>query len=143
MKLISTYAHGVFDYVGAVVLFFAPEIFAFDYVGGWPVFLPRAIATIVVIQALLTRYELSIARLLPMRAHLWVDYALGLFLAISPWVFDFADAPANVWVPHLVVGIAIFGLALVTEPASYARRHPAARSPVGSASNRRAVTPGR
>jgi len=35
-------------------------------------------------------------------------------LAASPWLFGFADGSANVWVPHVVVGLAAIFLGLTT-----------------------------
>ena len=52
--------------------------------------------------------------MISMRTHLIMDYILGLFLAASPWLFGFSDRPANEWAPHLVVGLLIFGQALMT-----------------------------
>ena len=40
--------------------------------------------------------------------------AAGTLLAASPWIFGFADETANVWLPHLVVGIAAIFLGLTT-----------------------------
>ena len=51
---------------------------------------------------------------MPMRIHVWMDVVVGLVPAVSPWIFGFADNDANVWAPHLVVGIAVIGYALVT-----------------------------
>ena len=36
-------------------------------------------------------------------------------LAASPWLFGFADYSANVWVPHLAVGLAAIFLGLTTK----------------------------
>ena len=33
----------------------------------------------------------------------------------SPWIFGFADDSANVWMPHLIVGIAAVFLGLTTK----------------------------
>jgi hypothetical protein len=49
------------------------------------------------------------------------------FLAASPWIFGFADESANVWVPHLVVGIAAVFLGLTTKQrGGYGYRKPTA-----------------
>ena len=116
MKIFSTFAHGVFDYIGGVALLFAPEIFGFSQIGGAAVLVARAIGIIVLLQALATDYELGVIRILPMRAHLMNDYVAGLFLAISPWLFGFINQPTNAWAPHLVVGISVFVFTLLTEP---------------------------
>ncbi|MBA3969217.1 MAG: SPW repeat protein, partial [Gemmatimonadetes bacterium] len=53
-----------------------------------------------------------VVRRIPMIGHLWVDGLGGLLLAASPWLFGFSE---HVWMPHLVLGLAEFGAALVTK----------------------------
>ena len=127
MKVIPTYAHGIFDYIGGVALLFAPQIFGFADVDGAAVAIPRVLGFIVLAQSLLTRYEVGLIKVLPMRMHLMNDYIASLFLAASPWLFGFADAPLNAWVPHVVVGITVFIVTLMTqkEPRHLHLRQPA------------------
>ncbi len=60
----------------------------------------------------ITRYELSVAKIIPLGAHLGVDLATGILLAISPWLFGFADV---IWWPHLLVGLMEIVVSLMTE----------------------------
>lgn len=60
-----------------------------------------------------------------MRMHLGVDYVLTIFLAISPWLFNFHNQPRNVWMPHVVVGVLAFLLTLMTQ--TVPRRMPTVR----------------
>jgi len=58
-----------------------------------------------------------------MAVHNLIDVVAGLFLAASPWIFGFADESANVWVPHVVVGLAAVFLGLATvQRAGYSYR---------------------
>jgi hypothetical protein len=41
-----------------------------------------------------------------------LDYASGVLLAASPWLFGFAD---YVWEPHLILGILEIGAAMFTK----------------------------
>jgi hypothetical protein len=41
-----------------------------------------------------------------------IDLMSGIFLAVSPWLFGFAD---EVYLPHLVLGILEVGAALFTK----------------------------
>jgi hypothetical protein len=56
----------------------------------------------VLLQTILTDFEVGLVRKLPMKTHLSVDFFIGLFLALSPWLFGFADYIA--W-PHVVFGV--------------------------------------
>jgi hypothetical protein len=48
-----------------------------------------------------------------MRVHLGLDIASGLFLALSPWLFNFSDF---VYVPHVVFGLVEVATAIMTDP---------------------------
>lgn len=116
MKRISSRAHGVLDYVVGVLLIIAPYLFGFA--DNEPA---RNAAWIVggasLLYSLVTAYELSIAKLIPYRVHLGLDLVAGLFLALSPWLLNFAD---EVFAPHLIVGLLEIGAALMSRPASSA-----------------------
>ncbi len=115
MKIIPTFAHGIFDYVGGLALLAAPNIFGFSDVGGAAVWVPRVLGVIILLQAITTRYELGLVKMLPMKMHIMNDYVASLFLAASPWLFGFANGPSNQWMPHLVVGIIVFVATLMTQ----------------------------
>jgi uncharacterized membrane protein YtjA (UPF0391 family) len=117
MKVIPTFVHGIFDYVGGIALLAAPNLFGFAEVGGAAVWVPRVLGIVILLQSVMTAYELGLAKVLPMRMHLMNDYVASLFLAASPWLFGFANGPANQWMPHLVVGVGYFIISLMTESA--------------------------
>lgn len=119
MKVINTSTHGIFDYITGLALLVAPNLFGFAEIGGAAVAVPRFLGLLILGHALFTRYELGVVKLIPMRLHLINDYIVSLFLLASPWLFGFADAPANAWVPHVVVGALGFLVALMTRAESY------------------------
>jgi hypothetical protein len=104
------------DYPVGLALLFAPNLFGFAEMGGAAVLVPRIIGVITLVQSIFTRYELGVIKAMPMRMHLMNDYIAGVVLAASPWLFGFYD-PANqrLWVPHLVVGLAILLVTAMTE----------------------------
>jgi uncharacterized membrane protein HdeD (DUF308 family) len=114
MRFIPTRFHGFLDYIVGVVLIAAPWIFQFSDNTAATV-VPIVLGVGLIVYSLLTDYELGVARVLPMPVHLLFDIAAGAFLAASPWIFGFADESANVWVPHLLAGIAAIVLGLVTQ----------------------------
>ena len=131
MNVISTRTHGILDYSTALAIIVLPFFLLFGTggsaeaaqaaapdpytVAGWFLVGP-GLALLAL--SLLTRYELGAIKAIPMPAHLWTDAGLGVFLILSPWVFGFAGA---IWWPHVLVGVAEIGAALLT------RRHPSVR----------------
>ena len=114
MKIIPAFVHGIFDYIGGIALLAAPNLFGFADGPTAAVMIPRVIGAIVLLQSICTRYEVGLIKILPMRVHLMNDYIASLFLAASPWLFGFNDGPSNQWMPHVIVGIAVFVLSLMT-----------------------------
>jgi hypothetical protein len=114
MRFIPTRIHGLMDYITGVLLIAAPFLFAFAN-GGVAQWLPMILGVAIIVMALMTDFELSLANLIPMPLHLGVDALGGLLLAASPWLFGFAD---QVFWPHLIIGIMEIGLALMTRTVS-------------------------
>lgn len=113
MRFLSTRVHGLLDYGMGALLVLTPWLFGFaDDAGGAATWLPVVLGAGVIVYSLLTDYELGVARKIPMPTHLMLDLGGGLLLAVSPWLFGFAD---TVWVPHLVLGVLEVGAALVTK----------------------------
>ncbi len=102
MHFLSTRAHGILDYLVAAILIVAPWLMGF-VAGGAETWIPVAVGLGIIGYSLCTDYEFGVRRRIQMPVHLWIDAAVGLFLMISPWLFSFDD---EVWIPHLVVGIA-------------------------------------
>ena len=64
-----------------------------------------------------TDYEGGLfARLISMRTHLMADAGLGLLLAVSPWLFGFADEGTNAWLPFVAIGLGEIASAMTTDP---------------------------
>lgn len=90
MRFIPTSVHGVIDLLMAIVLIVSPWLFGFDNVESakW---VPIVLGIGLIVYSLLTNYELGMARLIPMPIHLGLDILSGIVLAVSPWLFGFAD----------------------------------------------------
>jgi SPW repeat len=113
MRFIPTKFHAPLDYIVGVALIAAPWIFQFsDVTAAAAVSIVLGIGLIV--YSLFTNYELGVWKVAPMAVHNLIDVIAGGFLAASPWIFGFADEPANVWVPFMVVGLAAVFLGLTT-----------------------------
>jgi hypothetical protein len=113
MRFIPTKFHAPLDYIVGVALIAAPWIFQFsDVTAAAAVSIVLGIGLIV--YSLFTDYELGVWKVAPMAVHNLIDVVAGAFLAASPWIFGFADESANVWVSHVVVGLAAVFLGLTT-----------------------------
>jgi hypothetical protein len=111
MRVIGTKLHGYLDYIMGVVVAASPWIFGFAR-GGAETIIPVVLGVGVIIYSLMTDYELGVSHVISMRTHLTLDLIGGIILAISPWVFGFAD---YIWAPHLIFGILEMGASLMTK----------------------------
>lgn len=111
MRFLSTKIHGVLDYVMGLVLVGAPWLFGFA-AGGPETWIPVVLGISVILYSLITDYELGVTKGISMSTHLWLDGISGLFLAASPWLFNFSEI---VYLPHVVLGVAEFFAAITTK----------------------------
>lgn len=123
MRFISTKAHAMMDYVAGILLALVPLIWIAE--GGAMIWVPVCVGILMIVMALVTDYEYSAVNAISMPAHLIMDVIVGIFLAASPWLFNFADI---VWIPHVVVGLLEVGGALCTR---HTRSVPASHSSTG------------
>jgi hypothetical protein len=117
IRFIPTGVHAYFDYIGGIVLIAAPFIFAFYSLGGAAVIVPIVLGIGLILYSLLTNYELGVPGLkfIPMWVHLIFDFVAAAFLALSPFLFGFINKSPNVWLPHIIAGVAVILLVLVTQ----------------------------
>ena len=103
MRVIPTTAHGVIDYLNAFTLLVAPKLWRLDEV-------PPSAATFYVFggsltaTSLITDYELSVANVIPMRAHLALAVVSGAALAASPFVLGFRQSGPRYSLGHVAIG---------------------------------------
>ena len=121
MRFIPTKFHAPLDYIVGVALIAAPLIFQFSDNTAATI-VPIVLGIGLIAYSLITDYELGVWKIAPMAVHNLIDVVAGAFLAASPWIFGFADESANVWVPHLVVGLAAIFLGLTTKQGGYSYR---------------------
>ena len=114
MRFIPTKFHAPLDYIVGAALIAAPWIFQFSEHTAATV-VPVVLGIGLIAYSLFTDYELGVWKVAPMAVHNLIDIAAGTLLAASPWIFGFADGTANVWLPHLLVGLAAVFLGLTTK----------------------------
>jgi hypothetical protein len=110
MKFLDSKVHGYIDYASAVLFLIMPSIFKMqaETVQSM-VFYIFAVFTLFL--ALQTDYELGLYKIFPFATHLVVDFLSGLFLLVSPWIFNFSGV---VFLPHLMAGILVMTTSLIT-----------------------------
>jgi len=126
MRFIPTKFHAPLDYIVGAALIAAPWIFQFSEHTAATV-VPIVLGIGLIAYSLFTDYELGVWKVAPMAVHNLGDIGAGIVLVASPWIFGFSDASANVWAPHVIVGLAAIFLGLTTkQTAGYSYR----RAPV-------------
>lgn len=115
MKVIPTHLHGAFDYIWGFALILSPHLLGFAEAQGPERLVPQLVGLFILIQSLMTRYECGVLRVLPMSMHRLNEALAALFLALSPWVFDFQYAARDYsWAPYCSLGGAILLNCLLT-----------------------------
>lgn len=114
--MVNLKTHGIIDYLVGAILIVAPYIFGFsDVESGRNTFLILGAGLIV--YSLLTRYPLSIVKLIPLGAHMVLDVLAGAFLIIAPYFLGYrASITSGQEVLHWVLALAVFGLVAFTQP---------------------------
>jgi hypothetical protein len=115
MLLISSRLHGIWDYVVAALLVASPWLFGFadNTIITW---LPVAIGCAIFGLSLITDYEYSLAKIVPLRGHLIADMGAAVLLAASPWIFNFDEI---IYAPHLIMGLTELVVAAMTQRVPY------------------------
>ena len=106
-NLIPTKTHAYLDYLSAASLLTLPFVFSGKN-KGIETYLPVAMGAGVLLQSLLTDYELGAKKKMSMKKHLQLDYMNGALMAMSPFIFGFRKRS---WMPHLAVGLSELAVA--------------------------------
>jgi hypothetical protein len=120
MRFLPTRIHGFVDYLWGILLILMPYVAGFtdDRAATWVAWIFGAGA---ILYSLVTDYEVGLVRLIPMPAHLALDGLAGAILAVSPWLFGFAD---RIHWPHLAFGLFSVAASLVTHTRAEPPRTP-------------------
>ena len=114
MRFIPTKFHAPLDYIVGAALIAAPWILQFsEHTAATAIAVVLGVGLIA--YSLLTDYELGVWKVAPMAVHNLIDILAGTLLAVSPWLFGYADESANVWVLQVVVGLAAVVLGRTTK----------------------------
>ncbi|MDQ0595629.1 hypothetical protein QFZ37_003998 [Chryseobacterium ginsenosidimutans] len=98
--MISSKTHAVLDYLVGILLIAAPWLLGFAD-NSAATMVPVILGVSTLLYSLFTNYEYSLARMLPYKIHLTIDFVAGLLLLASPWLFGFND---RIYLPHVILG---------------------------------------
>lgn len=113
MKIFSSKVHGYVDYTLGAFLLVAPYLLDFSDVRVAAVS-AQVVGVVLLVQSLMTNYELGIFKVIPFKTHLMLDVGVSLVLAATPFIFGFYDFPENVWMAHVVAGLGYLVFTLLT-----------------------------
>ena len=94
MRILTKF-HAPPDYIVGVALIAAPWIFQFSEHTAATV-VPIVLGIGLIGYSLFTDYEPGVWKVAPMAVHNLIDVVAGTLLALSPWLFGFADEGVNV-----------------------------------------------
>src|SRR3954470_13077602 len=121
MKLLPRLYHAFFDYALGAFLIASPHLFGFAFIGGAVSWVSRVLGIMLLLQAMLTDYELGLVPMLLIATHLLADFLVGGILIAAPWVFAFNEnVPATL--THVIGGLAVIFLTTMTQIRGRPRR---------------------
>lgn len=111
MRILNSKIHGILDYSIGFLLFVCPVFFDYNEES---IHCRLLVVTglILLLVSLLTDYEFFLVKIFPFKTHLVIDFMLGAFLALSPWMFELSGKTV---VPHIASGIVIMSVSLLTK----------------------------
>jgi hypothetical protein len=111
IRLLPWVVHEAIEYIAGVFFILAPFIFEFQTQPAFPVFV--GVGVLILAVALLSKGPAGVLRILPPTVHAALDYMLGFFLLLAPFIFGFRrDMPALTI--SILLGVAHLVVTLVT-----------------------------
>ncbi len=128
--MISLKTHNVADYVIGVVLVVCPFLFNFAHVSA-AANLFMIGGTALIVYSLVTNYHYSIAKVVPLGAHMALDALLGVLFILAPALFGYRDLlTGGQYALHVVMGLGAVGLVALTRTRTEAAKTPSERAAI-------------
>lgn len=114
--MVSLRVHNILDYVGGAILLVCPYLFGFsDVAAARNLFLVLGFGLIG--YSLLTNYQYSVFKVVPLSVHMALDVLVGVVLILGSYVFGYRNAiTGGQTVLHYALGIGVIGLVALTRP---------------------------
>jgi hypothetical protein len=117
MQVISPDVHGVLDYVTGAALLAAPRLFGYARARGQAAKSAELFGSLILGQSVMTAYRYGLLKVLPFKMHLALDWAMGPFLALSPFLFGFTGGRKKAsWLTHVIAGTWVLATTAMTRP---------------------------
>lgn len=128
--MIPLKVHNVLDYVIGVALALSPFVFGFsDVLAARNVFLVLGVGLIG--YSLMTNYYYSVAKIIPLGAHMVMDALSGIVLILSPALFGYRELITDgQFALHFVMGIGALGLGALTRTRTEDAKTPIERTEI-------------
>jgi hypothetical protein len=106
----------VIDYLAGAFLIAAPWLFGFSTLTE-PRLLFLIAGVVLIAYSLLTKTYFSVARWIPLGAHMTLDTVLGIALILAPSLLSYRTRlTEGQYVAHVVIGIGLVGFVALTRP---------------------------
>jgi hypothetical protein len=115
---VPAFAHGVIEYLAAILFIAAPFLFAFDDDTATAVSIVAGV--LVLVTTAFTALPTGIVKSIPVHAHAVVDYLLAGLLIAAPFLFGFTD-DGTATAFFIVLGVVHLLLTIATRFVSEAR----------------------
>jgi hypothetical protein len=113
IRFLTPSIHGILDYIAAIVLVVAPVILKLHEVSPFAYWLSVVAGGLLILYSLLTDYEFSISKMIPLKVHLGLDLSAGVLFVIWPFIFGFTGVAMAY---YIVMGLGILLVVAVTDP---------------------------
>ena len=110
---IPLFVHGVLEYVLGALLIAAPFLFGFSDEGSATALSIVAGVFVLLSGASTDGFRTSLVKVIPLGAHIMLDYLLGALFVAAPFLFGFSDESAPT-VFYIVLGVLALLLTLAT-----------------------------
>jgi hypothetical protein len=116
--MIPIKVHNIVDYVAAAALIVCPYIFGFsDVPAARDLFIVLGLA--LAAYSAVTQYRYSLAKVIPLGVHMFLDVVVGFVLMIGPYSFNYraliSDGQTAL---HFILGLSLWALVALTRPQS-------------------------
>jgi hypothetical protein len=123
---IPRFAHGLIEYVAAIIFFAAPFVLSFDSGAATAVSIITGVVMLFVAAA--TEGPTSLVNQIPLAAHVALDYVIAIVLIAMPFIAGFSDE-TNPTVFFIAAGAVYLLVAIGTRFRPATGKEPEARSP--------------